>query len=358
MSHVLKHNISTSPTRNTLINKSSSTIHTIIPLTKHNSSLLLRTHSHSSLSSNLITPDRVLMIKKKHLKEKFLSTIHNKLILNRTMYEHNNVKFHFENEMRRRETKAQALLRISHEKKGFTVNRRSFVFTKRNELFSKYKTTFRYEDMHESPYEVIKNNFTQDEIALMQRSPQYFLLTKPPFNECGLKFNVSLKDVLNEEEEKGNVNHQSKCCKGETTGKKVVQNFYKEQHMCYKGNARKRKLKCKYKSKSVSNDNKTMAYKGVTASRSVNVFKKKGKEHEINKKYLYSSFYYDKLFNEIEERKQLTQLKRQRMLKYKKERFELMKHKKVCKSTTNDIDMYKARKVVDVIEKNFLKKIY
>ena len=295
------------------------------------------------------------MMKKRQLKEKFLSTIHNKLILNRTMYDHNNAKFHFENEMLYREKKAKALLRISHEKKGFTVNRRSFVFTKRNELFSNYKTTFRYEDMYESPYEVIKNNFTQDEIALMQRSPQYFLLTKPPFNECGLKFNVSLKDVLNEEE--GNADKQSKSCKKDTTGKKVVQNFYKE-NTGYKGNGRKRKYKCKYKSKSVSNENKTAGCKGVAVTANINAYAKKNQENEIKKKYLYSSFYYDKLFNEIEERKQLTQLKRQRMLKYKKEKFEQMKNNHVCRSFTNDIDMYKARKVVDVIERNFLKKMH
>ena len=355
MSYVLKNNISTSPTRNTLINKSSSTIHTIIPITKPKSSLLIRTHSHSSFSNNLITPDRVLMLKKKHLKEKFLSTIHNKLILNRTMYDTTNAKFHFENEMQRRETKAKELLRISHEKKNFTVNRRSFIFTKRNELFSKYKTTYRYEDIYESPYEVIQNNFTQDEIALMQRSPQYFLLTRPPFNECGLKFNITLKDVLNEEE--GNANSNNK----EIRGKKVVENFYKVNASC-KGNVRKRKGK--YKSKSVCCNNS--CNKGITGCKgnekgNNNKYMKKGEENEINKKYLYSAFYYDKLFNEIEERKLLMQLKRQRMLKYKKERFELMKNAKRGKGmndSVNDIDMYKARKVVNIIERNFMKKMY
>ena len=357
MSHVLKNNTSTSPTRNTLINKSSSTIHTIIPLTKSKSSLLIRTHSHSSLSSNLITPDRVLMIKKKHLKEKFLSTIHNKLILNRTMYDNTNAKFHFENEMHRRETKAKELLRISHEKKHFTVNRRSFIFTKRNELFSKYKTTYRYEDIYESPYEVIQNNFTQDEIALMQRSPQYFLLTRPPFNECGLKFNITLKDVLNEEEQNNNSNNK------DIRGKKVVENFYKQQQQqqaSWKG-----KYKYKSKSKSVCNNSCNSGSKGIIGckgnEKGSNKYMKKGEGNEINKKYLYSAFYYDKLFSEIEERKLLMQLKRQKMLKYKKERFELMKNAKGEKCTNdndNDIDMYKARKVVNIIERNFMKKMY
>lgn len=354
MSYVLKNNTSTSPTRNTLINKSSSTIHTIIPITKPNSSLLIRTHSHSSFSNNLITPDRVLMLKKKHLKEKFLSTIHNKLILNRTMYDITNAKFHFENEMHRRESKAKELLRISHAKKHFTVNRRSFIFTKRNELFSKYKTTYRYEDIHESPYEVIQNNFTQDEIALMQRSPQYFLLTRPPFNECGLKFNITLKDVLNEEE--GNANSNNKAIRG----KKVVENFYKVNTSC-KGNEHKRKVKCKYKSKSVCCNSSNKGITGCKVNEKGNKYMKKGEENEINKKYLYSAFYYDKLFSEIEERKLLMQLKRQRMLKYKKEKFELMKNAKRGKGTNdngNDIDMYKARKVVNIIERNFMKKMY
>jgi hypothetical protein len=56
------------------------------------------------------------------------------------------------------------------------------------------------------------------------------------------------------------------------------------------------------------------------------------------------------------------QLKRQRMLKYKKERFELMKKNskggKGKNDNDNDIDMYKARKVVNIIERNFMKKMY
>lgn len=371
MSQLFKQNTIPSPTRNSHVNRSASTVHTL-PLSmrtlsfhnnNHQQHRLLSSFSSVISKSKLITPDRLMLLKKKQLKRKFLSTIHNRLILNRTMYERSDDKFHFENEMQHRQTKAKELLRISHEKKKFTVNRRSFVFSKQNELFSKYKTTFRYEDMHESPYEVLMNNFTQGEIALMQRSPQYFLLTKPPFNECGLKFNVSLKDVLNEEDYGVNVNEKEegkRSCEKDNKGKKVVQNFYKE-NMRYNMDNNERRCKS-MRCKSVSNVKRRMTCKGNNSNKignvNINVYSKRNEESEINKNYLYSSFYYEKLFNEIEERKQLTQLKRQGMLNHKKERFELLKNRHVCKSTVNDEDMYKARKVVNVIEKNFLKKIH
>ena len=75
------------------------------------------------------------------------------------------------------------------------------IITPHSNLFSDIQTTFRYEDIYNTPREFIQKNFTREEKNFLVLDPKYFFLNKPPFLNANLPLKYTLKEKMDEEEE-------------------------------------------------------------------------------------------------------------------------------------------------------------
>jgi len=75
------------------------------------------------------------------------------------------------------------------------------IITPHSNFFSDIQTTFRYEDIYNTPREFIQKNFSREEKNFMVLDPKYFFLNKPPFSNANLPLKYTLKEKINEEDE-------------------------------------------------------------------------------------------------------------------------------------------------------------
>ena len=68
-------------------------------------------------------------------------------------------------------------------------------------LFNTERITRRFEDIHMTPEEYLKANFSKEEIEIIIKNVNYFGLNKEPLKDWNLNVNLTLKDSLNKEDE-------------------------------------------------------------------------------------------------------------------------------------------------------------
>lgn len=283
----------------------------------------------------LISRDRELNSKKKSIKARLKQLLSHTVVLSDDLYEKCSELFHFESEAKKRELKAKKLLQYYQAKKHFKVNS-SFLRTRSTpELFDNVKASFRYEDLYFSPEEVILKNFTDEEIRIMQHYPKYFGLDEKPFLNCKIKFDATLTYFLNNE-------GKSQKYLWEKNQKKIFQMKLR----------RNNKYKKMFENFPINSPLPTKKSTSAFIKRSSQVNKRKISDNQNST--LFSSFEYEKMFKEIEERKFDTLSRRQEKINYKKEKFEVLKNIQIKKKNEQNSQLYEARKVVNKIEKIYL----
>ena len=93
------------------------------------------------------------------------------------------------------------IMKFGNKKKQKKKKDEKLIITPHSNLFSDIQTTFRYEDIYNTPREFIQKNFSREEKNFLVLDPKYFFLNKPPFSNANLPLKYTLKEKMDEEEE-------------------------------------------------------------------------------------------------------------------------------------------------------------
>ena len=312
----------------------------------------------NKLYASLIEEEKRTTAKKKRIKGKLIKMLKSKIVLNREMFKNYDNIFHPENDKEKIKIRLALLKREKAKERKISSERNHLKVKSTPDLFSSVKVSFRYEDLYLSPEEILGNYFSKEEIDIMKLSPKYFYLNRPPFKGSQLKLSKSLSDIINNEENKKMDNTiPVKPFNYKYLYKKNT--FHIEKHK--KANSihispsKKNSVNANhFISKSAKNKSLVLS-----SSRSMhNSIRKKtiDSDFDLNPNDpFYSSYKYEKIFDEIEKRKEYTLMKRQDNLNYKKEKFESLKNQHIKKQKQHNEDMYQAREVIKQIEKNYIR---
>lgn len=314
--------------------------------------------------SELIEKEKETLSQKKKIKGKLIKMLKSKIVLNKKMYGDCDEFFHPEEEMARRKKKGEKLLQ-RHKKYTLNQNFRQIKLKITPDLFSNVKVSFRYEDFYQSPEEIILNNFTKEEIKLIKQSPKYFSLDKPPFKGSRLNLISTLKDIINEEERIEQEKNKSKSCHSSLKQNSYIyEDIYHKQNKLSKNQKKKQKRKSmdisssKEKKKQSTNASMILKNRNVLCHSAINITNKSEMsiftKNNFYNPNLFSCMEYDKIFEEIQNRKKQTILHRQENIKYKKEKFEALKNIHIRHLNKSNEEMFEARKVIKQLEKVYL----
>lgn len=321
--------------------------------------------NENKVYSELIEKEKETIAQKKKIKGKLIKMLKSKIVLNKKMYGDCDEFFHPEEEMARRKKKGEKLLQ-RHKKYTINQNFRQINLKITPDFFSNVKVSFRYEDLYESPEEIILNNFTKDEITLIKQSPKYFALDKPPFKGAKLNIISTLKDMINEEERIEQEKNKSKSCHSSLEKKSYIyEDIHHKQNKLAKIHKMKRNRKSidnnlsKEKKKQSTTSTMGLKNRRVLCRSTTNIITNKNEMSLLTKNNFYnpnlfSCMEYDKIFEEIENRKKETILHRQDNIRYKKEKFEALKNIHIRNLNKSNEEMFEARKVIKQLEKVYI----
>lgn len=313
----------------------------------------------NKLYASLIEEEKKTTAKKKRIKGKLIKMLKSKIVLNKEMFKNYDNIFHPENDKEKIRMKI-ALMNKKKEKERkikSSSERNHLIVKSTPDCFSSVKVSFRYEDMYLSPEEILGNYFSKEEIDIMKLSPKYFNLNRPPFKGSQLKLSKSLSDIINNEENK----KQDHTIPVKPFNYKYL---YKKNNFHIVKQKRRNSIDISTNKKQSFNSSKFMSKSAknisfvLSSSRSLhNSIRKKTLDSDFDlnpNDPFYSSYKYEKIFDEIEKRKEYTLMKRQDNLNYKKEKFESLKNQHIKKQKQHVEDMYQAREVIKQIEKNYI----
>ena len=246
-----------------------------------------------------------------------------------------------------------------------TKNKRpnSNIFTsKRTALFSNEQDNivFRYEDYSYTPEELLSNNFTKEELKIIANDPKYFMLNKPPFKGINLQSQYSLKAKLEEEDEEKKTKTNTSDRKSQLLFKHLnthslsrdTNKYYSFSTLCSNQHKTKHMLNAPSKEQNLSRNKKINLKYNTTISHITN---KETKESDnTNREHLFSSIYYNKVFETFDKRREYVKSENMYFIMKKKKKFEDMniKHNKVIQQ--DRIDKYIIRGLVDTLKSNYL----
>ena len=313
----------------------------------------------NKLYASLIEEEKRTTAKKKRIKGKLIKMLKSKIVLNKEMFKNYDNIFHPENDKEKIKIRLALLKKQkAKEKKIKSSSERNHLIVKSTpDFFSSVKVSFRYEDLYLSPEEILGNYFSKEEIDIMKLSPKYFNLNRPPFKGSQLKLSKSLSDIINKEENQ-KMDHiipvrpfNYKYLYKKNTSHKEKQK--KQNSIDISTNKKNSVITSHFISKSAKNKSLVLS-----SSRSMrNSIRKKTMDSDFDlnpNDPFYSSYKYEKIFDEIEKRKEYTLMKRQDNLNYKKEKFEFLKNQHIKSQKQHIEDMYQAREVIKQIEKNYI----
>ena len=313
----------------------------------------------NKLYASLIEEEKRTTAKKKRIKGKLIKMLKSKIVLNKEMFKNYDNIFHPENDKEKIKIRLALLKKQkAKEKKIKSSSERNHLIVKSTpDFFSSVKVSFRYEDLYLSPEEILGNYFSKEEIDIMKLSPKYFNLNRPPFKGSQLKLSKSLSDIINKEENQ-KMDHIIPVRPFNYKYLYKKNTFHKEKQKKRNSidiltNKKNSVIASHFISKSAKNKSLVLS-----SSRSIrNSIRKKTMDSDFDlnpNDPFYSSYKYEKIFDEIEKRKEYTLMKRQDNLNYKKEKFEFLKNQHIKSQKQHIEDMYQAREVIKQIEKNYI----
>ena len=275
---------------------------------------------------NILKNEEQMKLKKKLLKGRLLTALSRHLVINKETFKNYNILYIDKEEEKKDNDNEVAL----NKKKS-----KHFHFTNSNsECFSKIRPTFRFEDYYDSPMELLKKYFTEEEINLLKSSPNYFGLNKNPFKNSDFQVDWTLLSKFISEEKKDDMNYQY-TVRMEQENKKMKFNIEKENE----------KLKNIFKE----------------------IKKNKRKREPIKGKDFVSHYerdiepdegtvaYFDRKYNKYLYNKEKKMEKKINNLKFKKNRFEYLKNLRTKKLQEEKNIQRICNPIINVIKKNYMR---